>query len=146
LRLRTIAAAGAIALAAASVSVLPSTAASAAQVSCGSGYYRIDSYPLKRSGSSGGGVLYLYYNSSNGYNCAYTLATQWVGTTKLMGVSLRASSTDADFGKYDWDYYKYFAGPVYAYAPHACVTLDGEVDSPDGTRRYVAEENGVHCG
>ncbi|GAA4215077.1 hypothetical protein [Actinocatenispora rupis] len=146
MRFRTALAAGAVTVASAALALVPATGPAAATTTvCGTGYSYVDSYPLLDPNSTGpsAGTLYLYYNAGNGQNCAYTEATEWVGTAKWMGVRV---STDTDDGQDDTGNYKYYAGPVYVHARHTCVNLWGTVDSPDGRSAYHTDQNGVHCG
>ena len=149
-RLRTVLGAGAAAAASVFLALTPATApASAASTtpSCGSGYSYLDSYQMyDDSGAAGGGIMYLYYNSATGYDCAYTKATEWVGTAKYMDAYIASgSSGDADPGKY-----AYYAGPVKVHAPHECVNVIGYVyppsaAGPSAPGAYSTRNIGVHC-
>jgi hypothetical protein len=136
-----------VTLASAAMSLVPATSASASvSASCGSGYSYVDSYPLVDSwGEKDSAIkLYLYYNGSTGKNCAYTSTTEWTDTSKHMYVTL-SSSSDGSYG--DDGYYRYYAGPVYAYARHECVSLSGGLESPAPYYVwYRVSVSHVHCG
>jgi hypothetical protein len=142
MRIKKLALAVGVMLATAFGAVVPVATPAAASGLCGSGYSLLDTYKLQYGGSYGGGTLYLYYN--NGWNCAYVQATEWVGVPKLMTVAL---GTDLDSPESDSGNYKYFAGPVYTYAPHQCVSMAGSVWSPyDSSEYYAVDVYNVHCG
>jgi hypothetical protein len=109
--------------------VVPATAYNGA---CGSGYVQKDSMALSTLG-----VVYLTYNSSNGYNCVVTVRAN-PGTKLYMeaGVELYGTGTyKADFGLYTT-----YAGPVYLQAPGQCINWWGHIDTE------FKEQQKVHCG
>ena len=146
-----VSAAAAIAIMGSAVSL---TAASAApetgiQVTnrCGSGYGRIDSENLNALGPNYG-VVYLFYNGANGYNCVFTekLVARGV-STYTTAVLCRASDggcvSDPPTGGNG--YYRHYAGPIYLYARSTCVSWGGRVTNTNGT--YDAFRSGwEHCG
>jgi hypothetical protein len=98
------------------------------------------------------GYLKIYYNSSNGYNCAETVSN---GASKPVdiGVYIYAcaqthpggydctdTSHDQDYGKYS-----HYAGPVGVHAPGHCIQAIGTIilsgDREAGYRTIVS-----HCG
>ncbi|HEX2313500.1 MAG TPA: hypothetical protein VHJ17_07210 [Thermomonospora sp.] len=94
------------------------------------------------------GTVYLGYNASNGYNCAYTLKNKnaepvnfWGHPTRT-GVKLltEGSTWAVDYGKY-----KYYAGPVYRYGRDRCVKLVADVTSSSGINAHAAT-GWVACG
>ncbi|MGW2655276.1 hypothetical protein ACWC1D_16700 [Streptomyces sp. NPDC001478] len=83
------------------------------------------------------GYTYLYYNSSTGLNCAYTVPKSG-GVRQFMSVGLFRESDGA--GVWDDGDYVQYAGPVYLYAPGTCVLFNGQVGSWAGNSGYG------HCG
>ncbi|AXG82761.1 spore-associated protein A [Streptomyces paludis] len=98
---------------------------------CGSGYKVINSKDL------GPAVIYLTYNSSNGYNCVTTILDSSTGAAMWMGASIQKSggSEIKDFGGYTK-----FAGPVYVSAANTCVKWGG------GVQDVVWKSGWEHCG
>ena len=96
---------------------------------CGAGYKLIDVLPLEANPGHPlpGGKLEVFYNASNGKNCLVeqALGAQY-GKNKRMFVSVcrqPISSVGGCSGSGDFDGgdFKYYAGPVYATAPHQCI-------------------------
>jgi hypothetical protein len=98
---------------------------------CGSGYSRIDSYPI---GSVG--TLELYYNSSSGKNCAIARATTPSYGYKAAYIGI----ANKPWAGVDAKSYTYFAGPVYVSAAGKCIDVRGDIGSK------VAVKESVHCG
>ncbi|NJQ01865.1 spore-associated protein A [Streptomyces zingiberis] len=122
------AAAGAAAVTLAAAGVLATAApASAANYNgaCGSGYTLVDSAPVRTLTGTTLGVLFLTYNTSNGYKCAVTVSN--VGRPVPMAVGIKRSS--AGTWVFDKGTYTSYAGPVYTYARGQCVDFDGVIDS-----------------
>lgn len=120
---------------------------------CGSGYSFLKSYPVY-AGSARTSTIEVYYKSSNGYNCVINRAAGiTVGATIYRGVYVKRSSqstpncdgTDirCDVGKF-----KYYAGPVYVYAPSSCITVYAWNDALNkfGTGLGARLLSNVHCG
>jgi len=103
---------------------------------CGSGYSVIDSMNVSD------GTVYLTYNGSNGYNCVVTVSN-YPGTAMVMSANLRISRNDTvwKYNEEDSGLYKYYAGPVYQYAPDSCVDWGGRVNS-----NYTQINYDDHCG
>ncbi|MBE1532622.1 spore-associated protein A [Actinomadura algeriensis] len=97
---------------------------------CGSGYRVIDKLELLR------GTVYLTYNG--GWNCVVTVADSGAHDSKPMAAFLKRSS-DSEFVRDD-DYYRYYAGPVYRYAPSQCIDWGGRIGL-DSDSAW-----GDHCG
>ena len=102
------------------------------------------------------GEVDLYYNSSTGYNCAWTRTTgDAYGHAQHITIGIDACSPsnrqgdqctgstahDDDFGNY-----QYYAGPAAVKAPGVCIFLIGFIDW--NGQPYAATTNGiaVHCG
>ncbi|MEU0131753.1 hypothetical protein [Streptomyces sp. NPDC006289] len=98
---------------------------------CGSGYSVVDSEDL------GPAVIYLTYNSSNGYNCVTTILDSYTGGAVQMGSSIQKSggSEVRDFGGYTK-----FAGPVYVSASNTCIKWGG------GVQDVIWKSGWGHCG
>ncbi|WP_371780407.1 hypothetical protein [Streptosporangium subroseum] len=110
---------------------------------CGSGYRVIESHPLVGSAGTGGRV-YLLYNSGNGYNCSVTIKSVAVGTASQVTADLQVFTGNSVKGYRDRGNYKYYAGPVKAYAAGKCVAIYGDVDS--GANTFVNQGPKGHCG
>ena len=136
---RLAALAGVVSVATASLALSPTPANAATYTAtglCGSGYTtEVAEMEIL------GGSVYLMYNSSNGYNCVVTIKTANVGTATptaaVLGTKEGAVLEPSTWQEHDSGNYKYFAGPVYVYAPHTCVYWGGEAGNwasggPDG--------------
>jgi hypothetical protein len=117
----TVGAAAVLAAATIAVSAAPAQAASY-NGACGSGYTVIDHMSVGPSGTEG--TTYLTYN--HGWNCVVTI-TNRPGTSQYIEADLEVSGGS---WKTDWGYYKYYAGPVYVYAPNKCVDWGGWIGGP----------------
>jgi hypothetical protein len=130
----------------------PAAAASDGYGSCGSGYHQIDSWtlPLTSGSNVGGGKLLLYYNSSNGYNCAITQATGSSFGRSNQYISVSLDRSDLASSQFDSGRYRYYAGPVYVHAPGACIDVAGGIDVRDSSMALVSRHDiwrgRVHCG
>lgn len=119
---------------------------SMAQV-CGSNYALRYTYNVQHKNADGTydqlGVIFLGYNSGNGYNCAYTEKFTSEGTATHVGVKLRAE------GDSDWisnsGSFKYYAGPVYRYALDRCVQVSGDITTSQGVSGSYTSDL-VACG
>ncbi|MFD9127869.1 spore-associated protein A [Kitasatospora sp. NPDC059571] len=120
-------------VAAAGVAVTPSVAEAASYNGvCGSGYGVIDTLPLAE------GTIFLTYNRSNGYNCVVTVRNNPSSYLMQMEASIKKSGTTQ--WKQDLDFYTTYAGPVYLYAPGACIDWEG------GINGEVNYQYHSHCG
>lgn len=81
------------------------------------------------------GEIDVYYNSSTGYNCAYTYSSgaSW-GVSKYMGIYIAAcaQTTPSGYCDYtsvdeDYGFYSYYAGPVGVYARGHCIFFEGTI-------------------
>ncbi|MGW7334641.1 serine/threonine protein kinase [Streptomyces sp. NPDC054808] len=95
------------------------TPAQRAVAACGSSYYVQRSHTM---GLGGNVTVYQLYSSTTGNNCVVTLkhenAGAYYGTATGLGAGIQAEG--GSWKKDDGDY-KYYAGPVYIYAPGKCV-------------------------
>jgi len=132
---RTLLSLSTLAATTASALSLTSPASAAANFSvpgvCGSGYSEVRSYALSGYDTSADGwgtVAYVKvgYNSSNGYNCAFT---QKSTTNYSYGESTSVSVNMQELRHGDHDYdggsYRYYAGPVYVYGRDSCISVWG---------------------
>ncbi|RSM74233.1 spore-associated protein A [Actinoplanes sp. ATCC 53533] len=103
---------------------------------CGTGYRVIDSMSV---GGSGTGTAYLTYN--NGWNCVVTVSNT-PGQRDWMKASIELSSAKGGGWIDDEDYYTKYAGPVYVYAPSACIDWGGTV----GYKGSIWLQWNDHCG
>ncbi|WP_345355461.1 hypothetical protein [Actinoallomurus liliacearum] len=125
-----------------------STPASASGPSCGS-RYALRSTQRMYINSSLRGYLKVYYNSSNGYNCALVVRK---GSMPLYSAKLKlcvynkartkygSCKTDGYGKRYSW-----YAGPVYVYAPHRCLYVYGSINTNSWTKVEVTGKK-VLCG
>ncbi|WP_309062273.1 spore-associated protein [Streptomyces sp.] len=133
-RIKAAALVGAVAAAGLFATATPASAVAAPTPGavCGSGYKVINSKDL------GPAVVYLTYNSSNGYNCVTTIQENPSAPGVIwMGASIQKSggSEIRDFGNYG-----VYAGPVYVHAPDTCIKWGG------GMYDYVWRSGWEHCG
>lgn len=101
---------------------------------CGSGYRWVDTYPVSYTSVSGSriqlGQAVLAYNSSTGYNCAYTFKqnladhVNFYGYPTYTGIKLL---TEGSTWAVDYGNYSYYAGPVYRYGKNRAVKLVADV-------------------
>ena len=134
---RLMSAAAVLGLTITGTALMTGTAAAASyNNACGSGYKVIDSMDV------GDGNTFLTYNSSTGYNCVVTVGDA-PGTPQILGANLRRHNTTTSWpaGTQDDGVYNYYAGPLYLYAPGACIDWGGRAESNDTRINY-----GVHCG
>jgi hypothetical protein len=111
---------------------------------CGSGYNMIDSYPMTHNGHVGGHI-YLYYSGSSGYNCAVAVGS--VSGANHIGVGLSSdSATRNDPRMGSGHNYHYYAGPIYVYARHSCVTVWGGLYDGDFDKYLSGTIGPTHCG
>ncbi|MEW9528548.1 spore-associated protein A [Microbispora sp. NPDC049125] len=119
--------------------------------SCGSGYSVVEAMPLSSdiAPATGSGVIFLYYNSSNGKNCAILRRDVDFIASGGMGITLRVSdgqvATDASSS------YRSYAGPVYLYGRGHCVSVDAWVRGFWKDSGYLShtDTGGIdwsHCG
>jgi hypothetical protein len=109
---------------------------------CGTGYRQIDTAKLNHFGPTFGDV-YLYYNESNGYNCAFT--EKLIDRGMPTPVSVRLCRQSDGHCVSDSGNYRYYAGPVYLYAANTCVRWGGSVTAQDG-REDSYWSPWEHCG
>ncbi|MFI1400782.1 hypothetical protein [Streptomyces sp. NPDC020681] len=128
---------------------LPSTASAAPTGSCGSSYAKIDSYQVTRDWAKPyvGGRIDLYYSAATGKNCAITRpASGFAGKASRITVCLENADKNVAVQCDGIDKnYRYYAGPVYLYAPGDCINVRGGVTLPD-RGSYVGGAFKVHCG
>ncbi len=97
---------------------------------CGSGYNVIDSHALT------GGTVYLTYSSSTGKNCVVTVRTTPGARLPMAArVSKAGQPWISDSGQFTT-----YAGPVYVYAPNACIDWGGTINGSN----FNAFD--THCG
>jgi hypothetical protein len=103
------------------------------------------------------GYLNIYYNSSNGYNCAETTsASATYGKSKYMYVELDVCketspgntctvlSYNAPYTDYDGGTYSYYAGPAGVNGKGHCITPYAEIDLNGQIAEYGVGK-AVHC-
>ncbi|SNX63469.1 hypothetical protein SAMN06272735_5278 [Streptomyces sp. TLI_55] len=151
MRKRTVVSGFAVALATVGATLVTAPTASAAGYGCSGSL--ISTYPVKDNGGTTRGNVYLYYNSSNGYNCIATVKNSAgaYGTPTLTNATLDrckagTSGSNCYSEKKVWDegLYEYYAGPVSLYADGHCISIFGEILGSWGTA--LVSRDGVHCG
>ncbi|MBG0829428.1 hypothetical protein HS041_16805 [Planomonospora sp. ID67723] len=153
--------AGGTALAAAAALTLVPTGPAQAYpqgVCRGSSFRKVASYPLTK-GAKGGkvyGTVTLYHSELTRRKCAITrVASPYVGKTSYLYVALFADKNGNK--KYDGPdigvangstRYKWYAGPVYAYADRLCVRFTGaiRIGSEPVVHGGTPEGKWMHCG
>ncbi|GAA4388840.1 hypothetical protein GCM10023088_62740 [Actinomadura verrucosospora] len=129
--------------------VLASTApANAAGPSCGSKYALRSTHSIYVN-SRVRGYLKVYYNSSNGYNCALAVRK---GSTSLYSIKLKLCVYNAartKYGNCKYDGYSkrnhWYSGPLYVYARHRCLYVKAFINT-DGAHSGTLTGKKVHCG
>jgi hypothetical protein len=105
-------------------------------------------FAIKDSNGNKIGELDIYYNSSNGYNCAYTRWTAGMTGQKIsMQVSIVSCQETSSGGGCiatsqdvtDSGMYSDYAGPVGVYAKGHCIAATGSIDGgkPVSTNPYA---------
>lgn len=111
---------------------------------CGSGYKVLSGGVIlvkSRSGTSYG-VMYVGYNSSNGRNCVTTIKTRYVNVPSIVDLLVQVAG---DPPRGNADMVRYYAGPIYVYAPGRCLSVSTTMYTPDGD--FIARGNGSGwCG
>lgn len=102
---------------------------------CGAGYSVIDHADLQ------GGTVFLTYK--DGWNCVATVRDQPGAAIHMMAEI--SSSADPSNIHIDQGNYTTYAGPVYVYAPHTCVTWGGQIQPPPPYQGGNAVIRGGHC-
>ncbi|MEU4162031.1 hypothetical protein [Actinoplanes sp. NPDC026670] len=144
---RVLAALGAAVLSTAALSTITAAPASAIPRTnyCGSAYAFLKSWPILWRNQSGG-YIDVYYNSSNGYNCAIArgndnvLSSVW---ELQVGIRRSGGTWVMDGDKAGQNFTRY-AGPVYVSAPNTCIDLYGSFEASGGGSGQIIES--VHCG
>ncbi|TQF01637.1 hypothetical protein E6W39_04480 [Kitasatospora acidiphila] len=91
----------------------PASASDPASI-CGPGYYNVWTDNLPAS------TVYVEFNGST--DCAVNIKTQNIGTPSAVSVYIMGPNGASPNNGEDYGKYSYYAGPVYAYAPHSCIT------------------------
>ncbi|MET8354495.1 MULTISPECIES: hypothetical protein [unclassified Micromonospora] len=114
--------AGIVAAGAPAVGPAPASAAAGYGEQCGSSYQEIDDKVLLTSGGQYFGHIYLMYSAQTKMNCVVAEKSSYVGVATWMNakVETRGGRVAQDPGNY-----RYYAGPVYLYAPGECVRYSG---------------------
>ncbi|MFE2170883.1 hypothetical protein ACFXB3_38365 [Streptomyces sp. NPDC059447] len=133
------------------LAAVPAQAQTISGGSCGAGYVQQDAYPLGTDwgGATGAGVLFLYYNSSTGKNCAILRRDAGFVVTDGMSVILESSGGGIDLD--GQRAYTQYAGPVWVSARGQCVKVSGDVTgywkgTPYDEVKHTGNSGWVHCG
>ncbi|MCO6004379.1 hypothetical protein NE236_05235 [Actinoallomurus purpureus] len=127
------------AILATSVALAPAASADPTASICGSGYHTV--YGPKWVYSYYNvyaGDVYIAYNSSNGYNCAYlNLGSSTTKGSLGWQHSIQIKSANGRSSSPDGGYFNSYAGPVYVYSPSDCVAAVGYITDPKANdKRY----------
>jgi hypothetical protein len=147
--LRTVAVAGVIAATATLAS--PASANTYMVGTCGSGYTLQEATPTSTgsAAATGAGIIFLYYSSATGKNCAILRRDVNFIAAEGMGITLRVdngqSATDSS------TLYRSYAGPVYLPARGHCVSVSAWTRGFWKDSAYLSDTNtgGIawsHCG
>ncbi|SOD85179.1 hypothetical protein SAMN06272765_2585 [Streptomyces sp. Ag109_G2-15] len=122
------------------------TAPSASAAGYGCSGSLVDNHPIRTTENVTYGNLYLYYDSSTGYNCAVAVKNSAGGagtasktTVSIFRCTAGASTGDActtDASDDDSGNYSSYAGPVKVYAPNRCIRLYANIWHP--TNGWIA--------
>jgi hypothetical protein len=99
------------------------------------------------------GYINIYYNSSNGYNCAETVSSSTTyGQRKAMYIELHvcqetSPGNNCNFISDDYDSgsYSYYAGPAGGYGKGHCISIDGSIYW-NGHFASYGPMTAIHCG
>lgn len=89
------------------------------------------SRPVVTDGGDRYGTVYLLYNAANGWNCAATMKTKFIGTSTLVRASLSIEG-DIYQSRGRGDYFKYYETFAYP-AKGKCVGYYGSILAPDAS-------------
>lgn len=135
-------------------SLVSAPSASAAGYGCSGSL--IDTYDVRTNAGSGTlfGHVYLYYNSSNGVNCAVNVSNSagGYGTAKYMYMSINkctqtSPSSTCSITTRDEDssqFYTQYAGPVSVTSPNNCILISAAINY--NGRVAQANTGATHCG
>jgi hypothetical protein len=121
---------------------VPGGSVQAAANPCGSGYWLIDTYPMRNSNGVVKGHYNLYYNGTR--NCGVAECYGNCGTTMQRVAFIRVHASWPDWDDVDSGRYAYYAGPVYSRASAGrCIDLEAYF-GVEASVAYV-NRNRVHC-
>lgn len=126
------------------------TATAATTSLCGSGYNYVGKHAMTRESGKGGpntgGYVYVYYSAKTQHNCAIAQPVASLkGKSWGLGVGLHSPKYKrghSDGYQHGQNYTKW-AGPVYVKAPHACITVVGDMSA--GRAHYSVLKERAHC-
>ncbi|GAA4620855.1 hypothetical protein GCM10023196_006460 [Actinoallomurus vinaceus] len=126
------------AILAGSVALAPAASADPTASICGSNYHTVYGPKWEYSYYNVyAGDVYIAYNASNGYNCAYF----YIGDSTTKGSlgwqhAIQIKSANGGSSVVNAGRFNSFAGPVYVYSPSDCVKAVGYVTDPKGNDRW----------
>lgn len=108
---------------------------------CGSGYRLVSDgvIDVRTPGGTRYAQMYVTWNSSSKLNCVVVIKRRYVGTRTEMIATVQADRSE---GSVDRGNFKYYAGPVYDYAPSTCIGAMARMWSPSHNTRADAYEHG----
>nr|WP_146218299.1 spore-associated protein A [Micromonospora acroterricola] len=136
----------AVAAGAPAIGAAPAGASAGYGEQCGPSYRELDDKVLLSSdGRHSFGDVYLMYSAQTQMNCVVVDKSSYVGTATWMNAKIetRSGRVAQDPGNY-----RYYAGPVYLYAPGECVRYSGVAYSgPNKTGTLTSYSSGFGwCG
>lgn len=138
-------------LAAGAVSVVAPTAAQAAEYGCAGNL--IDTYAVKsETGNVTLSTIRLYYDASNGRNCAVNLkAAAYQSTRSQIDISIYTNDFREDDNNkpginndFDTGNYFEYAGPASVVGKGKCISMFARTSA--GGKRGYKQVSSVHCG
>ncbi|MEV6598274.1 hypothetical protein AB0M36_15550 [Actinoplanes sp. NPDC051346] len=112
---------------------------------CGSAYAFLKSWTIEWRGRAGG-YIDVYYNRTNGYNCVMSRVNDSVITSWSNDIAVGARKSGGTWqsdGQKPGQHFTKYAGPLYVYAPNACIDIWGSFDASGGGG-YSGYDR-VHC-
>jgi hypothetical protein len=101
--------------------------------------------PLRsNSGAVVMGNLKLMYSLQTGKSCGVLLKARQIGRATFTSVSVARKARIPRWIE-DGDYFRYYAGPVYASGTPACVRIGGYMNVPDGREGLWVEPSWSGC-
>lgn len=110
---------------------------------CGASYHVIAQHDI--TGPKGGvlGTAYLLYSRTTRKNCATMIKRRAIGVPTFSEVSL--SKKGGNYHAQDGEF-RYYAGPLYVYAPGKCVIYGGRMRDAQGNGGSWITPQFGHCG
>lgn len=123
------------------------TSASATTNPCGSGYSQIGSAYAKSNLGNTVQETVTYYSSTTGDDCLINYNVgKWYGVAVNNCAAIELSTWTWTGWEYeDCGTYKYYAGPVYVHAPHACIDGMGHTNNSNDSEYATYRYSNAYC-